>query len=156
VNAIANAVVRRCGGLCTTEEVDEMKARNEHRLNSYKAVMDRLGRVSSKYVLPLRHDSSDLNEIAAVALRQLVGDLPDECLPGDECAVHHACGSAESCHDTPYGPKRCSGCAPGKAPHPTGGEWYLTSSIGLMEEPYWLLSCACMCSFVQSDRGLHT
>ena len=59
--------------------------------------------------------------LQVVALRQLVGDLPAECLPGDECAVVHACGDAESCHDTPYGPKHCSGCAAGKAPDPSSG-----------------------------------
>ena len=112
----------RCSGLCSQSEIDEHRAENEHRMDSYRAVMEALGHDSSKYVLPLLPDSSDFVEIAVVALRQLVGDLPEECLPGDECAVPGACANAESCFDTPYGPKRCSGCPPGKAPHPTGGD----------------------------------
>ena len=93
---------------------------NLDRLNSYKDVMTSMGYNASKFVLELDSDSSNFVDVVAIALRQIVGDLPDECLPGDQCATKN-CGGG-TCHDTPYGPAMCENCAAGKAAHPTTGE----------------------------------
>ena len=65
------------------------------RLEAYKDVMTALGHDAEKFVAKMTGDSSDFVEIAVLALRQVVGDLPVECLAADECAVPNPCGQSE-------------------------------------------------------------
>ena len=79
-------------GVYPDSVITALEEGNAHRLQSYRNVMDGLGYNSSKFVLELKADSSDFVEIAVIALRQVVGDLPDECLAADEC-VPGVCGA---------------------------------------------------------------
>ena len=164
--AVAGTDLSQYIGLMSQEHIDILQTRNDDMLNAYKDIMAALGGDREKFVTELSADSSDFVEIAVIALRQLVGDLPDECLPADECAEANACGDPEcvetadtsvqadldacgavtalddataceavelaadstqractyrspTCYDTPYGPKQCSDCPPGRAADPT-------------------------------------
>eukprot|EP01043_Picozoa_sp_COSAG02_P032768 COSAG02_NODE_2204_length_9520_cov_6.974950_3_plen_1249_part_00 len=72
-----------------------MLEQDERRIEAYRSVMTALGYDAEKFVTKLSSDSSDFVEIAVIALRQAVGDLPEECLPADECAVPNPCGPSE-------------------------------------------------------------
>ena len=72
-----------------------LEANDLTRLEAYKDVMTALGYDREKFVSKMTGDSSDFVEIAVLALRQAVGDLPVECLAADECAVPNPCGQSE-------------------------------------------------------------